>query len=142
MKNYSKVPLLLSLAPNFTHCAPIELGHGASIDIAWDPDSEQVVMTTKVPANTWLGFGWGPDMEGTSMISWSANGANSYQTDLYSETSGMPNTIDPNCYTTTTEDNSDHVVFTSKRPLDCGDGYYVVELDKQSSWVSAWDDGY
>ena len=58
---------------------------GASIDMSWDEDDEVLVMTTKVPAGTHLGFGWGPNMVETSMVSWHANGADSYVTELYSE---------------------------------------------------------
>ena len=78
MKNYTALPLLLSLAPTFSNCASIDLPNGASVDITWDASTEEVVMTTKVPANTWLGFGWGSSMTETSMIEWSANGADSY----------------------------------------------------------------
>ena len=39
-------------------------------------------------------------------------------------------------------DKSDYVEFTSKRPLDCGNGKYVVQLDNEATWISAWDSGY
>ena len=95
-------------------------------------------MTAKVPKNTWLGFGWGPDMDQTSMIEWSADGSNSYTTELWSPEEGYPDTITDSCYTTTISDRTDYVEFTSKRPLDCNDGKYVVELDTQKTWISAW----
>ena len=76
------------------------------------------------------------------MLEWSANGKDSYQTDLWSPEEGYPDTVDPNCYTTTFEVKSDYVEFTSKRPLDCGNGKYVVQLDNEATWISAWNSGY
>ena len=74
---------------------------GATIDMSWDEDDEVLVMTTKVPAGTHLGFGWGPDMVETSMVSWHADGADSYVTELYSEKNGYPEELDAACYTNT-----------------------------------------
>ena len=115
--------------------------YGDSLDISYDED--KVTLTAKVKINSWLGFGWGPDMDQTSMIEWSAGATDSdkdrYATQLYAEEEGYPDTIDPSCYTTTSEDTGDgFIVFTSTRPLDCGDNGYVVPLDTQSEWCFAW----
>lgn len=58
-------------------------------------------MTTKVPAGTHLGFGWGANMVETSMFSWHADGDDSWTQELYSESNGYPPEVDTGCYTTT-----------------------------------------
>ena len=47
---------------------------GTTVEIQWDSRSSELVITAKVPNNSWLGWGWGSSMTETSMITWSANG--------------------------------------------------------------------
>ena len=58
--------LLFGLATIFQHasCEVYSLpdtAYGDSLDITYEND--KVVMTAKVKMGSWLGFGWGPDMD-------------------------------------------------------------------------------
>ena len=75
---YYLIVLILALAFKISNCTPFAIHNGATIDMTWDVSASQLVITAKVPANTWLGFGWGSSMNEVLLLEWSANGANSY----------------------------------------------------------------
>ena len=96
-----------------------------------------------VEANSYVGFGWGSDMDDTEMIAWVASGDDSSTTNYYAKSIGYPGSypiIDP-CYTNTWTVNSEAgtVDFVTTRPLDCGiPDTYVVQLDVSMSLCAAW----
>ena len=63
------------------------------------------------------------------MVSWHAESSESYFMELYSENAAYPAEVDSDCYTMTFEEEENHVVFTTKRPLDCGTNSYIIDLD-------------
>ena len=112
----------------------------ATIDMSWDEIFELLVITTKVPTGTHLGFGWGPDMIETSMVSWHAAGNESFVMELYSERNGFPSELDAACYTNTFKEEEDFVLFTSKRPIECGVNYNVISFDEEQEFSVSWKD--
>ena len=106
----------------------------------FDDDAQLLVMTTKVPSGTHLGFGWGADMFETSMFSWHADGDDSWTQELYSERNGYPPERETGCYTTSFQVLDEHVEFTTKRALDCGPESFVVKLEEQIPLCSSWKD--
>jgi len=109
-----------------------DTAYGDTFDILYDNDSEMITMKIKVKINSWFGFGWGPTMTDTSMIEWSAGETDelTYFQQLWSVGDSHPPQVSGPCYTMTSENLGDGFrLFTSTRPLECGNEAYVVPLD-------------
>ena len=79
-------------------------------------------------------------MTETSMVSWHADSSESFSMELYSEKTGYPAEVESTCYSTTFEEEDDHVIFTTKRPLDCGTNSYIIDLDQEQNLSASWKD--
>ena len=104
--------------------------YGDTFDIYYEND--MITMKVKVMINSWFGFGWGPTMTDTAMIEGSAGETDeeSYFQQLWSVGDSHPPQVDGECYTTTSENLGDGFrMFTSTRPLECGNEDYVVPID-------------
>jgi hypothetical protein len=85
------------------------------------------VFTATVPNNNYLAIGFGTSMFGTNMISFQANGDESFADNLYAIQHAKPDSIDRTVLTTTTQINPENVIFTVKRKFDTGlDNGYVI----------------
>ncbi len=56
-------------------------------------------------------------MVDTDMVAWIANGALSFQEDMYSVTTQPPTVLGQNAYTTTFVDQTTNVIFNSTRSM-------------------------
>ena len=59
---------------------------------------------------------------------------------MYSEENGYPPERYTGCHETDIEVFDDHVMFTTKRPLDCGPDSFVVPLEEQMPLCASWKD--
>ena len=81
-------------------------------------------------------------MYGTDMVAWVANGASSYQEDMYSTGQVTPTNQSQNAYTTTFVDDTsttNSVIFTTTRSMQPTDNdTYSIPLDTEFSMIYAY----
>lgn len=62
----------------------VSLPNGSQVFIKFNNSTELVEYNVLVMGGSWVAIGYGATMTDTDMVLWSADGASSYQTDLYS----------------------------------------------------------
>lgn len=95
--------------------------------------TEEIELIAEVPNNSYLGLGWCNSMIDCDMITWHADGQNSYAVDRYSTGNVTPLPDAKQNYSTILRPSFDGngIIFKSIRKIDTGDrDDYVVELDK------------
>ena len=88
------------------------------------PATNEILYVVNVTADSYIAAGYGDSMTDTDMVSWIANGAASYQQDMYATGQQKPNVLSQNAYNTTFVDDTsttNSVVFTSTRSMTATD---------------------
>jgi len=101
----------------------------------------------KVVDNSWLGLGYGTDMDNTEYIIWQANGNESTALPYFSQKPGLPSQVvyNPLCYTSTATKGDGYIEFYTIRPLSCESSdptitvpTYEIQLDQETDFVYAF----
>ena len=117
--------------------------------------AERIRMFLKMPDKMWFSIGFGSSMTNVDMISWFANGDESYAKDYWSTSKKAPAEDDSQDVSTplarkipaAQPGDLDYVAFVSYRPLDTGDSAqdYLIQLGQEMDMVygfryrsSAW----
>ena len=107
--------------------------------------AERIRMFLKMPDKMWFSIGFGSSMRNVDMISWFANGDESYAKDYWSTAKNAPAEDDSQDVSTplaraipaANPGDLSYVAFVSYRPLDTGDSAqdYLIQLGEEMDMV-------
>jgi len=98
------------------------------------PDTNEILYTANVTANSFLSLSYRSNLVNTDMVAWIAVGPASYQSDLYLVQEQEPAVRAINSYKTSFVDYGSYVVFTTTRSITAtGDDTFDIPLETHFS---------
>ena len=118
----------------------------SQIQMTYDPDSQNLILFTRVRLGSYIALGFGHTMQQTEIIQWAVDSdQTSYFSTFFAEGHHLPLSQPQmlDCYYVSSSvdpSETDFVDFVTLRPLDCDiDDSYVVQLNQQTDLISAWN---